>query len=83
MGFHLGDDYVSIDLGVESVDDNQITQTEDLANQMVFSNLPVESREYASGRLPDHIRRRIPAGSDLVRVVTLEILTREPAAEPM
>lgn len=69
VGFHLGDDYVSIDLGVESVDDNQITQTEDLANQMVFSNLPVESREYASGRLPDHIRRRIPAGSDLVRVV--------------
>jgi alanyl-tRNA synthetase len=69
VGFHLGDDYVSIDLDIQSVSDSLLTEVEDLANRMIFSNLGVEIREYASNEVPDDIRRRIPADSHSVRVV--------------
>ncbi|HHY11597.1 MAG TPA: alanyl-tRNA editing protein [Firmicutes bacterium] len=67
-GFHLGDDYVSIDLDVQSVDDSQLTAVEDLVNEVIFKNVPVEAREYEQGEVPDSIRRRIPTESGAVRI---------------
>jgi alanyl-tRNA synthetase len=69
VGFHLGDDYVSIDLDVQSVGDSRLTEVEDLANHIIFSNLAVEVRVHTPDQVPDTIRRRIPTASDWVRVV--------------
>jgi alanyl-tRNA synthetase len=69
VGFHLGKDYVSIDLDVSSIDDSSLAAVEDLANQMVFRNLPVEVKEFEQDQVPDKIRRRIPTESGTVRIV--------------
>ena len=47
----------------------QLTEVEDLANHIIFSNLAVEVRVHTPDQVPDTIRRRIPTASDWVRVV--------------
>lgn len=69
VGFHLGDDYVSIDLDVSSVEGTKITAVEDIANEIIFKNLPVEVCEYEQGQVPDSIRMRIPTESGPVRII--------------
>jgi alanyl-tRNA synthetase len=69
VGFHIGDDYVSIDLDVRSVDEGRVTEVEDLANHIIYSNLPVEVRFHTQDQVPDNIRRRIPTDSGSVRVI--------------
>ncbi len=69
VGFHLGKDYVSIDLDVSSIDDSSLAAVEDLANEIVFRNFPVEVKEFEQDQVPDTIRRRIPTESGIVRVI--------------
>jgi alanyl-tRNA synthetase len=69
VGFHLGKDYVSIDLDVSSIDDSCLAAVEDLANQIVFRNLPVQVKEFEQHQVPDKIRRRIPTESGAVRII--------------
>ncbi len=69
IGFHLGDDYVSIDLDAPSIEDGMLMRVEDLANEIVYKNLPVEVKEYTQSQVPSAIRMRIPTDADSIRVV--------------
>ncbi|MDI3523144.1 MAG: alanyl-tRNA synthetase [Bacillota bacterium] len=68
-GFHLGADYVSIDLDVAEPSAEQVEQVERLANEVVFQDLPVTAREYLPDELPEGVRRRIPKPVAKIRVV--------------
>ncbi|HOK64617.1 MAG TPA: DHHA1 domain-containing protein [Bacillota bacterium] len=69
IGFHLGDDYVSIDLDAPSIEDGMLMRVEDLTNEIVYKNLPVEVKEYTQSQVPSAIRMRIPTDADSIRVV--------------
>ncbi len=69
IGFHLGDDYVSIDLDAPSIEDSMLMRVEDLTNEIVYKNLPVEVKEYTQSQVPSAIRMRIPTDADSIRVV--------------
>ena len=69
VGFHLGVEYVSIDLDVPSVEENLLVLVEDLANEIVFKNLHVQVKDYEQAQVPPNIRRRIPTDSAKIRVV--------------
>jgi alanyl-tRNA synthetase len=71
VGFHLGKDYVSIDLGLASIDGPCINAVEDLANEIIFKNLPVTVEEYDQEHVPPRIRRRIPTESGTVRIINV------------
>lgn len=68
VGFHLGGDYVSVDLDIADITVSDVRNVESIANQTVFQDLPVISREYADD-VPDHVRSRIPPQGGLIRVV--------------
>lgn len=69
IGFHLGDDYVSIDLDAPLIEDSMLMRVEDLTNEIVYKNLPVEVKEYTQSQVPSAIRMRIPTDADSIRVV--------------
>ncbi len=71
VGFHLGKDYVSIDLDMPALSEEQRDRVEDRANQVVFRDLPVTGREYPKDELPGDIRTRLPIGAENIRVVSV------------
>jgi alanyl-tRNA synthetase len=68
-GFHLSADYASIDLAVSTLTDLEVRRVEDLANRVVFANVPIEAHEYLPDELPGEVRRRILKATGKVRVV--------------
>ncbi len=69
VGFHLGDRHVTVDVDRDSLPWEEVLRAEELANEVVWQNLPVStrwmSRDEAAGL---SLRRDLPA-RDLVRVV--------------
>jgi alanyl-tRNA synthetase len=52
IGFHLGEDYVSVDLGVRELDEARAAEAEELANAVVRTDLQVRAWFTASARGP-------------------------------
>lgn len=71
VGFHLGKDYVSIDLDIQALSVADKDRVEDRANEVVFGGALVTAKEYAKSELPKEIRTRLHIDSDRVRVVTV------------
>jgi len=69
VGFHLAADYVSIDLDVPSLTAADLAKAEDLANRVVWSNVPVAVKEYGRGELPPEVRARFQIDADTIRVI--------------
>lgn len=69
VGFHLADTYVSIDLDIADAKAEDIARAEDAANRVVFSDVPVEVKEYSKDDLPGNVRGRFEIASDTIRVV--------------
>lgn len=69
VGFHLTEEYVSIDLDASSLTPEEIAKAEDRANGVVFSNAPVLVKEYGRGQLPPEVRARFEIDSDAIRVI--------------
>ncbi len=69
VGFHLAKDYVSIDLNAQLVQAVDLVKVEDLANQVVFQDVPVTVTEYGRGELPQDVRARFQIDADRIRVI--------------
>jgi alanyl-tRNA synthetase len=66
-GFHMGDEYMTIDLDMDSISDNDLDRIELEANKVIWSNAPVsvtyfDSMEEAS-KLP--LRKAVTIDSDI------------------
>lgn len=70
-GFHMSQDYASIDLDVAEINQVQVQKVEQLANKVVFSNVPVKAEEYKPGDLRPSVRRRLPKETAIVRVIEI------------
>lgn len=69
VGFHLSDDYVSVDLDIGLVSSEDVDRVEDRANEVVFQDVPVFAREYAKDDLPSGVRSRFGVEADRIRVI--------------
>ncbi|WP_097655310.1 alanyl-tRNA editing protein [Candidatus Chloroploca asiatica] len=72
VGFHLGERIVTIDLDIPALQRNQVQAVEDLANQIVWGNLPVTVRILARDELNGLALRKTPTVAGPVRVVSID-----------
>jgi alanyl-tRNA synthetase len=74
VSFHLGIDYVSIDLDTLNISDDVIEQVESLVNQIIYENRPVEIK-FIDPQNADSVRiRKIPdhLQTDGLRVIEVK-----------
>ncbi len=72
VGFHLGQDNVTIDLDHADLSPATIQQVEDMANQIVFEDRPVTARFVTPGELEHLPLRKPPKAERDIRVVQIE-----------
>ena len=70
-GFHMGDDYMTIDLDMQSVDSNILENVELLANKVIWSNVQVSIRYF------DNMEQvsKLPLRKDLTVESSISIVT--------
>jgi len=71
IGFHLGGDTVSIDLGIPSLGDAKIAEAESLANQVVTGNAAVRAWFPSDDELGSLPLRKTPDMQGPIRVVAI------------
>jgi alanyl-tRNA synthetase len=69
VGFHLSDDYSTIDLNCDTLTDNDVTRAEALANQIVFGDRPVVARFVEPEEAAALPLRKAPPAKNAIRVV--------------
>lgn len=69
VGFHLGEDVVTIDLALDKLTAEQVAEVEDAANQTVYDGLPVTCRFVTDAELAALPLRKAPKVSGPIRIV--------------
>jgi alanyl-tRNA synthetase len=73
IGFHLSDDTVTIDLDVKTITDEDLNQVEQLANQIVWENHPINIHMVTRAEAEKMPLRKIPpAQTGEIRLVDIE-----------
>jgi len=72
VGFHMGADYVTIDLDAEAVSSQQISEAEHLANEIVYENRAVGVRTVPEAEVPALGLRKESQRTGPLRVVSVE-----------
>jgi alanyl-tRNA synthetase len=72
VGFHMGADYVTIDLDAESINAQQISEAEHLANEIVYENRPIAIRIVPEAEVPALGLRKESQRVGPLRVVSVE-----------
>jgi alanyl-tRNA synthetase len=83
VGFHLGDEFVTIDLSINSISMEDVEKAEETANNIVFSNLPVIFHYPKSDELSQFKLRKLPSVSEDIRMWKLTGLIFRRAAVPI
>lgn len=79
VSFHMGEQSCTIDLDTETVSPETLRTCEELANRVIWERRPVKVFSIDASELASQdIRRALPAGADLVRVVEVENFDRCP-----
>ncbi|MBM3800804.1 MAG: hypothetical protein FJW26_00675 [Acidimicrobiia bacterium] len=72
VGFHMGADYVTIDLDAEGLSPQQLNEAERLANAIVYENRPIDMRIVPQLEVPALGLRKESQREGPLRVVTIE-----------
>ncbi len=72
VGFHLGDDYSTIDLNCDMLSDDDVTRAEALANGIIFDDRPVVARFVEPEEVAVLPLRKAPPAKNAIRVVQVE-----------
>ncbi|WP_054535724.1 alanyl-tRNA editing protein [Herpetosiphon geysericola] len=70
VGFHLSTEYVTIDLTTSAASPAQLAEAEDLANQIIWQNLPILARFVSAEELASIALRKAPTVTGAIRVVS-------------
>ncbi|WP_203636223.1 alanyl-tRNA editing protein [Thermobrachium celere] len=76
--FHLGDDYVSIDVGIENITDEIVQKVEDRVNELIFKNIPVKSYIVNFDEAKKLPLRKLPPTEVDIRIVEIEGIDYSP-----
>lgn len=72
LSFHLGADTSTIDLEIPQLDDKGVDSVEQVANQIVWDNRPVEIRMVKRAEASSlHLRKQPPNDGDYLRIVDI------------
>ena len=80
IGFHLGEQFVTIDLSTDRITNEMIEKVEQLANRIVMENRQIEKILYDVSELPEDAIKKIPELDDQVRLVDIEQFDSCPCA---
>ncbi len=72
VGFHLSDDYSTIDLNCDTLADEDVTRAEALANRIVFDDRPVAAQFVEPGAAAALPLRKAPPAKNAIRVVQVK-----------
>jgi len=71
VGFHLGEQLVTIDLDRQDLTDADLLQVEELANAVIRSSRPVMASFVTADKLPLHELRKLPKVTEDIRLVAI------------
>jgi alanyl-tRNA synthetase len=71
VGFHLGEEFVTIDLATEALSDQEVKQVEELANQIILENRPIETKWVTEEELSNYSLRKETKVKDNIRLVII------------
>ncbi len=72
VGFHLSDDYSTLDLNHDALSDDSVARAEGLANQIIFEDRPVLARFLEPDEVATLPLRKVPPAKDSIRIVQVE-----------
>lgn len=72
VGFHLGSEYVSVDIAIDSLSPDDALKVETMANDIVFKNLPVRYHYPKPEELSNFPLRKAPSVQDNIRIVEVD-----------
>lgn len=70
--FHLGKDIVSIEINIDSFSEKDAEQVENMANDIIYRNLPVKARIVSEEELKDMPLRKKPTVSENIRIMEIK-----------
>lgn len=71
VGFHLGQEFLTIDLDVEDLTEQQATEAEKRANQIILENKPVLTKWISYEELSQYPLRKQPSVTENIRLVII------------
>ena len=72
VGFHLGNDIVTIDLETEQLTEEEAARAEELANQIIIQNRPIEIKWVTEDELSQYSLRKAPKVKENIRLVMIK-----------
>jgi alanyl-tRNA synthetase len=72
VGFHLSDDYSTLDLNCDTLNEDDIAHAEALANQVIFEDRPVLARFLEPDEVAALPLRKVPPAKDSIRIIQVE-----------
>ncbi|WHY85248.1 DHHA1 domain-containing protein [Neobacillus novalis] len=71
VSFHLGEEIVTIDLATEALSEQAVKQVEELANQIILENRPIETKWVTEEELSHYSLRKETKVKDNIRLVII------------
>lgn len=72
VGFHLGDEYVTIDVTLEELTQEMAYAVETAANEMVYQNLPIKAYYIEPSEVEKLPLRKKPVVTENIRIIEME-----------
>lgn len=76
--FHMGKDIVSIEINIDSFSIDDAERIENMANNIIYSNLPVITRVVSSEELNSLPLRKVPKVTENIRIVEVKGIDYSP-----
>jgi len=71
ISFHLGKEFLTIDLDVSDINESDALQAEALANRIIRESRPIETKWITEAELSDYPMRKQPSVTDEIRLVII------------
>nr|WP_300002144.1 DHHA1 domain-containing protein [Tissierella sp.] len=78
IGFHMGENYITIDVNLADMDQNTISQIEILANKIVQSNFKVINKTLDRSTLKDEDLSKVSEDEKEIRIVSIDNISSSP-----
>lgn len=76
--FHMGKESTTIEINIDSFDKECASKVEDMANDIIYKNLPIKANIYDSEQLKSIPLRKQPKVKDNIRVIEVEGIDYSP-----
>lgn len=78
VGFHLGDEYVTVDLALEELTIEMVREIELAVNELIYQNLPIRAYFVEPEKIQELPLRKQPVVKEEIRIVEIEGIDYSP-----